>query len=146
MNSLRSSLWILNAASKVWVLEQIQFTVLSCVTHMTILTAVFRVVNVRHQACQSFVTSLCPFCDWSSKFVTDHTISSLPIRARYKHSKTFVSNIRDVSNWFQFLLLELMIQARTGNFVKLLSFLVCQFAVSCFVSVASSRKYVTRTF
>ena len=41
------------------------------------------------------------------------------------------ANFWQFSNWFEFLLLELMvIQTGTWNFVKLLHFLVCQFTVS----------------
>ena len=56
-------------ASKVWVLKQTQSTVLSIVTHMTTLSIISCVMNVRNQTSQAFVACCCPFCDCSSKFV-----------------------------------------------------------------------------
>ena len=63
---------------------------------------------------------------------TDHGMSSLPIRAKYKHFKTNCEQyFWFLSNWSKFLLLELMIiQAWAWNFVQLLSLPVFQVAVS----------------
>ena len=38
-------------------------------THMAILSAITRVLNVRYQASLAFVTGSCPFCDCSCQFV-----------------------------------------------------------------------------
>ena len=61
--------WILKVASKVWFLEETQSTMLCTVTHMTILFEFTFVMNVWNQTSYTFVTSSCPFGDWSSYFV-----------------------------------------------------------------------------
>ena len=43
--------WVLKVASKVWVLKQSKSAVLCCVSHMTILTEIVCVINVRNQSC-----------------------------------------------------------------------------------------------
>ena len=60
---------VLKVTSKIWVLKKAQSTMLCCISRMATLTIVSCVMNVWNQSCQSFITSLCPFCAWWSKFV-----------------------------------------------------------------------------
>ena len=60
-----------------WILPEVDFecsrspakSESSRVTHMTILSVVICVMNVRNQTSQAFVTCSCPFCDCSCKCV-----------------------------------------------------------------------------
>ena len=124
--------WFLTVASKVWVLKQTQSAMLSRVSHMTTLSEIVRVMNVRNQPCQASVTCLSPFSDWSRKLVDwPQDVKSY----NSCHVQAFSDNLRanfwQFSNWFKFLLFEfIVILARTWSFVQLLHFLVCQFTVS----------------
>ena len=125
-------LWVLKISSKVWVLKQTQSAMLCRVSHMTILTMVIWVMNVWNQPCESFITCLSPFCDWSCQFVHGpqdvRSSNSCQIQA---FQDNLWANFWKFSNWFQLLLFELMVvQTRMRNFVKFLHFLVCQFTVS----------------
>ena len=68
-------------------LTHVKYCMLCCVSHLTILPVFACVMNVRDQTTQTFVTSSGPFCDRASLF-TDHRISGLQIRAKYRHFKT----------------------------------------------------------
>ena len=68
-DSFRGWFRVLKVASKVWVLKQTRSTMLSRVTHMTMLSDVICVMNVWNQSWQSSVASLSPFCYCSCKFV-----------------------------------------------------------------------------
>ena len=61
--------WIFKITSTVWVLQQTQSTTLCRVSHVTILSEIVCVMNVRNQLCQASVTCLSPFCEWSRKLV-----------------------------------------------------------------------------
>ena len=65
----RSWFRVFKVTSKIRVLEWTQSTMLSRVTHMTILSAVTCVMNVWNQTSLSFVTSSCPSGDWSCQCV-----------------------------------------------------------------------------
>ena len=79
---------VFKVVRKVWVLKQIQSTILSRVCHMTILSTIIRVMNIGHQTSWATVTASCPFGDWSSKFVTDQRMSGLLIRVKYDYFST----------------------------------------------------------
>ena len=118
------------AKSESW--DKPQSTMLSRIAHMTILSEIFCVMNVWNQSCKPSVTCVSPFCDSSRKLV------DRPQNARSSNScevqafqDIWWANFWQFSNWFEFLLLELMIiQARTWTFVQLLHFLVCKLTVS----------------
>ena len=54
------------------------------VTHITILFVFTCAMIVRNQSIQAFVTCFGPFCMDRASLFTDHRISGLPIRAKYK--------------------------------------------------------------
>ena len=58
-----------NVSSNIWVLKKTWSAMLSCITHMTILSTVVCVMNVWNQTSQAFVTSSCPLRACSSKLV-----------------------------------------------------------------------------
>ena len=101
-------------------------------SHMTILSVIICVECVKSDelsVCQALVH----FVNLRAKFVHWPKNVGLPIRARYKHFKTICDHIFD--SWRQFLLLEMMIiQAKSWNFVQLLSFLCAssQYLPTCF--------------
>ena len=125
--------------------------------HMTVLTIVISVMNILNQPCKSFITCLTSCCDWSCQFVHGpqdiRSSNSWQVQA---FQDNLWANFWQLSNWFQFLLFELMVvQTRMRNFVKLLHILVCPFTVSlifehvhpCRSEVfLPSQKNVIRTF
>ena len=52
---------------------------------MARLSIITRVMYVRYQTSQAFVTGSCPFFDCTYQLFTDHRMSGLPNRAKYKH-------------------------------------------------------------
>ena len=55
------------------------------------------VKNVRDQTRQAFVTRFCPFVTARASLFTDHKMSGLPIRARYRQFRTICEQIVDNS-------------------------------------------------
>ena len=97
---------------------------LSCASHITVLSVITRAMNVRNQPSQAFVTCLSPFFDCSCKFVYRPqkvwSTNSCQVPAFLDYLWAYVGQC---SHWFKFFLFELMIiQALTWNFVKLLHF------------------------
>ena len=119
---------------------QTQSTMLSRVTHMTKLSEFICVMNVRNQCCKSSVACLSPFCDCSRKLVDrPQNVKSTTSCQVQAFQDNLWANFWQFSNWFEFLLFELMIiQTWTWNFVHLLHFLVCQFTVSLNVLLSMS--------
>ena len=109
MKSRRSWFWILKVASKIWVLEWTQSTMLSRATHITILSVATCVMNVRNQSCWTSVTRSCPFGDWSSKFVYGpkkvRSTNSCKVQAFQDHVRAYLWQFSD---WFKFFLFEVM--------------------------------------
>ena len=70
---------------------------LSRVCHMTILSEVIGVMNVRDPSCQSSVASLSYFVTALASLLTDHNKAGLPIRAKYKHFKSICEHTCDNS-------------------------------------------------
>ena len=68
-NSSRSRFWVFKISDKTRVLNQSQPALLCSVSHMTILFEFTRVVHVRYQSIQAFVTCFCLFRYRTSKFV-----------------------------------------------------------------------------
>ena len=93
---------------------------------MTMLSVITRVMNVGDQKNEAFATCSAPFCDSSCKFVHG------PKNVKSTNSgqvQAFQDNLwayfREFSNWFQFLLLEVMVvQTRSWDFVLAISFIV----------------------
>ena len=77
-----------------------------------------------NQSCQSSVTCLAPFCDWSCKLVHGpQDVRSSNSCQRQAFQDKLWANFWQFSNCFELFFLELMIiQAMIWNFVKLLHF------------------------
>ena len=101
--------WILMVTSEIGVLEKAESAVLSCITQMTKLSVVIRVMNVGYQPTWTSVTSSRPFSVCVSKLVYGPTFQDC-----------LVTYIGHFSNNFWLLLLEVVIiQARRWNCVQL---------------------------
>ena len=87
--------WVLKVPIKVWVLEQSKSAMLCCVLHVALLAFVIRVMNVRNQPCQSFVTGLAHLC-------TDQKKSRRPF-VPTKHVDQFASKLLTTLQLFQLL-------------------------------------------
>ena len=89
-------------------------------------------MNIWDERCKSFITCLSPFCDWSCQFLHGQQDvkpnNSCQVQA---FQDCLWANFQQFSNWFQFLLFEMMlVQTRMRYIVKLLYFLVCHFTIS----------------
>ena len=68
-NSAWCWFWIFKITCKVWILKKPQSTMLSRISHMTILAEITREINLGKSSWKSSVTCLSPFCDRSCQFV-----------------------------------------------------------------------------
>ena len=68
-NSSRCWFWVFEISCKIRVVKQSQPALLCCVSHIRILLVFTRVVYVKNQTSQAFVTSFGPFCNCSCKFL-----------------------------------------------------------------------------
>ena len=123
---------VVKVSSKIWVLEQTQPTMLSPVSHMTIMSVIISVMksgksNDRKRLSQALVH----FCDCSSKCVYG------PKNVRCYHfapnTSIMKTNLRthigQFSNRFQFLLLEVVVfQVKELELCTMVFFFVCPFA------------------
>ena len=99
-NTPQCSTWrwfrIFKISCKIRSLNFSQLTLLCSVSHMTILFVLNCAMNVRDQTRQMFCLKL-----WSifviarASLLTDHRISGLPIRAKYRHVKTMCGHTSD---------------------------------------------------
>ena len=104
----------------------------ACVTHMTLLPKFTRVMNVRDQTCQTSVTCFGPFRYRTSRFVhwpqNIRSTNTCQISACQNNLRTCFWQF---SHGFQFFFFgKMVVQARTWNFVELLSRLVGQLTIS----------------
>ena len=116
---------------KIWVLEQPHSTMQCCISHMAIFSVITRVMNVRNQTNQTFVTNTCPFCGCSYQFVYGPwNVGS----TNSFQTKTSENNLRPdswpSSHRFQFFLFEMMVvKTWYGDFIQLHNLYICQFAI-----------------
>ena len=127
-----SGFWVFKVSWELSVLKQCQFALFSSITHMTILSVLTCVMNVRNQTSHSFVTSSGPFGDCSCKTVywPQNVWFTNPCQVL-----AFQNNLRayiwQFSNRFHFFFFELMvIKVWSWYSVELLSRLVSQLAIS----------------
>ena len=124
-------LWILKISRKIGVLQQTQSAMVCRFSHMTILTKVICVwwmceINRFRRLSHAWVH----FVIDRASFFTDHRMSSLPIRAMYKHSKTIWSII--LTSLLQIPILPLWTDGRPNKDEKL-----CKVAPQCHLQIHS---------
>ena len=78
-------------------LETTQVCIVVLCFRITILPEFTCVMNVRYQTRQAFVTRFGPFVKAHASLFTDNKISSLPIRAKYRHFRTICEQTVDNS-------------------------------------------------
>ena len=124
--------WVFKISYKIGVLKQSQSALFCGVSLMTILFVFTCVMNVRYQSTPAFVTDFGPILLSIAQVYSDHRISGLPIRAKYKHFSTiFERTFWQFSHGFQFFFFEVMIiNAWSWYFVELLSRFVRQLTIS----------------
>ena len=118
-------------------MEQTQSGVLSCITHMTILSIVIRVMKVGHPTSQTSVTSSCPFGDCACTLV--HGQKECQVYQFEPFQDKSRTDIAQFSDCFQLLCLEVVIiQARRWNCVQLFRLFVCQFTIPVYALFRTS--------
>ena len=96
------------AQSESW--ENSQSTVPCCLSHMTMLSVITRVMNAGDQTSQVFVTSPGPFCDCSGQCVHGpKNVWSTNSRPNVDISGNFESNFWQLFHRFQLFLFEVMV-------------------------------------
>ena len=96
-HALRGRFRIFKISCKVRILEQSQSAFLCSISNMTRLLIIARVVDIRYQTSQASVTSFCPFVTSRASLSTDHRMSGLPMRAKYRHFRTICEQTFDNS-------------------------------------------------